>query len=153
MKRLICILLALLLLGMTAWAESPEQWLPDLLTEHGYEAELRGLTKTGGVHVAVSLPQEEEPGMLHIFTDPEQGKARLVVYDVHLYAMEAEMPLLRVLNEINSAYMYTRFYALDGSVMCEMNLFLPDGEAAGSMVLSAIDLVSGMLEEVRPLLQ
>lgn len=153
MKKMICLLLTVLLLGMTAWAEEPEQWLTDVLQENGYEAELRGLTQTGGVHVAVHLPQEEEPCMLHIFTDPEHGKARLVVYDVHLYAMEAEMPLLRVLNEINSAYMFTRFYALDGSVMCEMNLFLPDGDGAGPMVLAAIELVSGMLEEARPLLQ
>ena len=95
---------------------NPEQWLTDVLQESGYEAELRGLTQTGGVHLAVHLPQEESC-MLHIFTDPAQGKARLVVYDVHLYAMEAETPLLRVLNEINSAYMFTRFYAMDGSVM------------------------------------
>lgn len=152
MKKMICMLLTVLLFGMTAWAEAPEQWLTDVLQESGYEAELRGLTQTGGVHLAVHLPQEESC-MLHIFTDPTQGKARLVVYDVHLYAMEAETPLLRVLNEINSAYMFTRFYAMDGSVMCEMNLFLPEGDGAGPMVLAAIELVSGMLEEARPLLQ
>lgn len=152
MKKMICMLLTVLLLGMTAWAEAPEQWLTDVLQESGYEAELRGLTQTGGVHLAVHLPQEESC-MLHIFTDPAQGKARLVVYDVHLYAMEAETLLLRVLNEINSAYMFTRFYAMDGSVMCEMNLFLPEGDDAGPMVLAAIELVSGMLEEARPLLQ
>ena len=62
--------------------------------------------------------------------------------------------VLRVVNELNSAYKYTRFYVdeTDNTVTCALTLILHDDNDAGDIVLEGLLRMASILKKAYPML-
>ena len=159
MKKLISALLAAILctcMMIPAMAaeptfESTKNFIA-VLDENDLAYTYRGMISTGEEHIVMENEDENFAYTINLYFNADGDCVNVFVWYIIEFEDEDFTGVLRVVNELNSAYKYTRFYIdeSDNTVTCAMNIIVLDEDASGDIVLEALLRMASILKHAYP---
>ncbi len=159
MKKLMAALLLAVLctsLFVPALAEDPQftatKSFLDVLDANDLGYNFTGISSSGEEHVYMDNEDENFAYTFHIYFHEDNDRANVYIWNIITFDDADFTNVLRVVNELNYSYKYTRFYIdeSDNTVTCAMSIILHDENDTGDIVLEGLLRVASILKRAYP---
>ena len=160
-ERLLAFLLAALLcmgavtsaLGEEAQYSTTKDFL-ELLDQENLSYHFAGTISSDEEYVFLDNEDENFAYTINVYFHPDNDRACAYVWNIITFEDADFANVLRVVNDLNYSYKYTRFYVdeTDNTVTCALTLILHDDNDAGDIVLEGLLRMASILKNAYPML-
>lgn len=111
-----------------------------------------GVVSTGDEHIYLDNEDDNFAYTFHVYFHEDSDLANVFIWNIITFEDKDFANVLRVVNELNYTYKYTRFYIdeSDNTVTCAMSMILHDENDAGDIVLEGLLRVASILTRAYP---
>lgn len=123
-----------------------------LLDEEGIYYEFTGKSSSGNEHVCIPFGDDNFTYDINLFFHPDNDMVNLHVWYIITFDDADFVPLLRLVNDLNTRYNYTRFYLdeTDNTVTCSVTMLLEDEDDAADIIMETVGRLYVILERAYP---
>lgn len=150
---LLCVGMLVPAMGEGAQYSTTRNFL-ELLDEEKLSYNYAGTISNGDEHVFMENEDENFAYTFNIYFHPDNDRVCAYVWNIITFEDADFARVLRVVNELNYTYKYTRFYVdeTDNTVTCALTLILHDDNDAGDIVLEGLLRMASILKKAYPML-
>lgn len=150
---LLCVSMLVPALGEEALYNTTRSFL-ELLDQENLSYNYAGTISDGEEHVFMENEDENFAYTINIYFHPDNDRTCAYVWNIITFEDADFSKVLRVVNELNYTYKYTRFYVdeTDNTVTCALTLILHDDSDAGDIVLEGLLRMASILKKAYPML-